>query len=159
MQQGFIALQNAIERQIIYETTSATPGDLPELLIERFPYPAYVEDFLGMVLEFALPTLFVIAFIYNSINTIKYITLEKEMQLKESMKIMGLPSYMHWIAWFTKTIIFQVIIISILTGLFKIKFSGLSVFTYSNWIIIWLFLFCYVLAAVTYSFMFTTFFN
>lgn len=55
-----------------------------------------------------------------------------------------------------------VIIISILTGMFKIQFSnrgGLAIFTHTNWLIIWLFLFLYVMAAVTYSFMFTTFFN
>ena len=100
------------------------------------------------------------AFVYNVINIIKYITIEKELQLKESMKIMGLPSYMHWIAWFTKCMIFQIVIISILTGLFKIHLAhGLAVFTNGNWMIIWLFFFVYVMAAVTYSLMFSAFFN
>lgn len=121
-----------------------------------------MEDIIGFILQFAFPFLFLIAFLYNTINIIKYITVEKEMQLKESMKIMGLPSYMHWLAWFTKCMLFQIIIISIITGMFKIQFSSrsnLAVFTHSNWIIIWLFLFLYVMAAVTFSFMFTTFFN
>lgn len=139
-----------------------TSDDLPHLFIQRFPYPAYVNDILGLILSFALPSLFLIAFLYNTINIIKYITVEKELQLKETMKIMGLPSYMHWIAWFTKCMLFQLIIISILTGMFKITFSsqsGLAVFTHTHWSIIWVFLFLYVMAAVTYSFMFSTFFN
>lgn len=162
--QGFISLQNAIEKQIIYMVMKNTSEglQLPEMKIKRFPYPAYINDVVGVILEFAIPSLFLIGFLYNTINNIKYITVEKELQLKESMKIMGLPSYMHWLAWFTKCMIFQLVIISVITGMFKIPFSdrgGLAVLTYSNWIIVWLFLFIYVMAAVTYSFMFTTFFN
>lgn len=160
--QGFIALQNAIEREIIVMASGKTIDELPQLWMQRFPYPAFVNDVIGFILEFAIPSLFLIAFLYNTINIIKYISVEKEMQLKESMKIMGLPSWLHWLAWFAKCMIFQVVIISIITGMFKIQFSnrsGLAVFTHTNWFIIWLFLFLYVLAAVTYCFMFTTFFN
>lgn len=67
---------------------------------------------------------------------------------------------MHWVAWFTKCMLFQVVIISILTVMFKIKLTkGLAIFTNSNWFIVWIFLFVYAMAAVTYSFMFSTFFN
>lgn len=149
-----------MERQIIFALNpSVDPESIPELRIQRFPYPAYIEDIIGIILEFAFPSLFLIGFLYNCINIIKYITVEKELQLKETMKIMGLPSYMHWLAWFAKCMLFQIIIISILTGMFKIRFNGMAVFTNSNWIIIWLFLFLYVMALVTYSFMFSTFFN
>ncbi|CRK89801.1 CLUMA_CG003438, isoform A [Clunio marinus] len=160
--QGFIQIQNAIDKQIIHETSNLTLEDLPKLFIRRFPYPSYVLDIVGFILEFALPSLFLIGFLYNNINIIKYITIEKELQLKEAMKIMGLPSYMHWIAWFTKCMIFQLVIISIITGMFKIGFSsrsGLAVLTYADWTVVWVFLFLYVMAAVTYSFMFSTFFN
>lgn len=158
--QGFIALQNSIERNYIALTTTA--ANIPEIMIQRFPFPAYVDDVIGFILEFILPLLFLIAFLYNTINIIKYITIEKELQLKEAMKIMGLPSWLHWLAWFTKVMTFMIIIISIITGLFKIPFGSrgdLSVFTYADWTVLWFFLFTYVLAAVTYSFMFSTFFN
>lgn len=155
--QGFIALQNLIERQIIQEVS---PVDIPEVTIQRFPYPPYIEDIIGFVLEFAFPFLFLIAFLYNCINNIKYITVEKELQLKETMKIMGLPSYMHWLAWFTKCMMFQLVIITVLTVMFKIQMTkGLAVFTHSNWLIVWIFFLLYSVAAVTYSFMFSTFFN
>ena len=161
IRQGFIAIQNLLEKQIIYQVApNWAPTDIPELKIQRFPYPAYVEDIIGFILEFAFPSLFLLAFLYNCINIIKYITIEKELQLKEAMKIMGLPSYMHWLAWFTKCMLFQLIIISILTGMFKIQLTkGLAVFTNGNWLIIWLFMFIYVMCVVTYSFMFSTLFN
>ena len=160
-QQGFIGLQNAIERQIIIETSpDAQIQNIPPLRIQRFPFPGFIDDIIGFILQFMIPALFVLAFIYNVINNIKYVTIEKELQLKESMKIMGLPGYMHWIAWFTKCMIFQIVIISILTGMFKIRINhGLAVFTHTNWFILWMFLFIYSMAAVTYSFMFSTFFS
>lgn len=155
-QQGFIALQNLIERQIIHEVM---PVDIPVVLIQRFPYSPYVEDGTGVALNFVIPILFLIAFLYNCINNIKYITVEKELQLKESMKIMGLPSHIHWLAWFTKCMLFQVIVISALTVMLKCETKGLPVFIHSNWLILWLFLFLYAMAAVTYSFMVSTFFS
>lgn len=57
--------------------------------------------------------------------------------------------------------IFQIIIISIVTGLVKIPFAaqeGLAVFTHTHWSVLWVFFFTYALAGVTFSFMFSTFF-
>lgn len=162
VRQGFIALQNAIDRHIIYATANVGSRVMPSIYIQRYPYPSYVDDVFSQVMEFFIPFLLLIAFLYNCINNIKYITIEKELQLKESMKIMGLPNYMHWIAWFTKCMIFQVIIISIVTGMFKVKFqsqSGLAVFTHTDWTVLWLFFFLYSLTIVTYSFMFSVFFS
>lgn len=60
---------------------------------------------------------------------------------------------------FIKCMLFQVLIITVLTVMFKIQMNkGLAVLTHSNWLIIWIFLFLYSVAAVTYSFMFSTFF-
>lgn len=135
--------------------------EIPPMFIQRFPFPEYVNDMLGLVLEFAIPLIFMVAFLYPAINNIKYVAIERELQLKESMKIMGLPGYLHWIAWFTKCMAFQIVIISIVTGLVKIPFAssgGLSVFTHTNWSVLWVFFFLYALAGVTYSFMFSTFF-
>lgn len=57
--------------------------------------------------------------------------------------------------------LFQIIIISIITGLVKIPFTaqeGLAVFTHTHWSVLWVFFFLYSLAGVTFSFMMSTFF-
>lgn len=156
-------IQNALERELIRELAeqNSQTVNFPQLNVRRYPFPEYVNDILGLVLEFAIPLIFMIAFLYSAVNNIKYIALEKELQLKETMKIMGLPNYLHWFAWFAKCIIFQIIIISIVTGLVKIPFSaqeGLAVFTHTHWSVLWVFFFTYALAGVTFSFMFSTFF-
>jgi ATP-binding cassette subfamily A (ABC1) protein 3 len=162
IRQGFSLLQNLIDRAIIRKMSDNPNVEFPDLFIRRMPFPEYVNDILGLILEFAIPLIFMVAFLYSAINNIKYIAVEREMQLKEAMKIMGLPGYMHWIAWFTKCMTFQIIIISVITGLVKIPFasrSGLAVFTHTHWSILWVFFFIYALAGVTFSFMFSTFFS
>jgi ATP-binding cassette, subfamily A (ABC1), member 3 len=151
-------IQNLLEREIIRHHVSVP--DFPRIFVQRYPYPAYVLDILGLVLEFAIPLIFMIAFLYSAINNIKYVALEKELQLKEAMKIMGLPGYLHWIAWFTKCMLFQIIIISIVTIMVTIPFEdGLAVFTHTSWSVLWVFFFLYSLAGVTFSFMFSTLFS
>lgn len=154
-------IQNIVERELIRELSNDMTLQFPQLIVQRYPFPEYVNDILGLILEFAIPIIFMVAFLYSAINNIKYIAIEKELQLKEAMKIMGLSSYLHWIAWFTKCILFQIVIISIVTGLVKIPFEsqgGLAVFTHTDWSVLWVFFFLYSLAGVTFSFMMSTFF-
>lgn len=83
-------IQNIVERELIRQLSGNPTLDFPELHVQRYPYPEYVNDILGLILEFAIPIIFMVAFLYSAINNIKYIAIEKELQLKEAMKIMGL---------------------------------------------------------------------
>lgn len=97
---ALLAFKTSLKRQIIYVTqwrficvaTTLKAQDIPELSLRKLPYPSYVNDIIGFFFQFIFPLLFLIAFLYNCINIVKYISIEKEFQLKESMKIMGLPS-------------------------------------------------------------------
>lgn len=60
---------------------------------------------------------------YFSVNTIRFITIEKERQLKEAMKIMGLPNWIHWIGWFIKSYVYLIIIITVLVAVLKVTFD------------------------------------
>ncbi len=84
-------IQNVLDRELIRHFAGNPNLVLPSLNVHRYPFPEYTIDLLGLVLEFALPLIFMIAFLYSAINIIKYIAIEKELQLKEAMKIMGLP--------------------------------------------------------------------
>lgn len=83
-------IQNIVERELIRQLSGNLNYQFPELSVQRYPYPEYVNDILGLILEFAIPIIFMVAFLYSAINNIKYIAIEKELQLKEAMKIMGL---------------------------------------------------------------------
>lgn len=59
-------------------------------LQQKFPYPPFVSDSLLQTLYRVFSLFILLSFVYPCINIIKFITAEKEHQLKEAMKIMGL---------------------------------------------------------------------
>lgn len=73
---------------------------IPNLLLQRFPYPPYLSDPLLLGLEAFVPLIIMTSFLYTSINIVKYITVEKEKQLKEAMKIMGLSNWLQYVESF-----------------------------------------------------------
>ncbi|XP_053680207.1 phospholipid-transporting ATPase ABCA3-like [Anopheles nili] len=156
----FLQIQSAISRSILQER--APNFQFPDVYLSRYPYPPFYSDLLLTGLENLLPLIIVIAFFYTCINTVKYITVEKERQLKEAMKIMGLSSWLHWTAWFVKCIILLIISISMITILLCVSITSntdLAIFTFSNWFAIWFYLFMYSLATITFCFMMSTFFS
>ncbi|XP_058065569.1 phospholipid-transporting ATPase ABCA3-like [Anopheles bellator] len=156
----FLQLQSAISRSIVLER--APNYQLPDVYLSRYPYPPFYSDPLLTGLENLLPLIIVIAFFYTAINTVEYITVEKEKQLKEAMKIMGLSSWLHWSAWFVKCITLLLISISIITVLLCVSITTnteLAIFTFANWFAIWFYLFIYSLATITFCFMMSTFFS
>lgn len=90
------------------------------------------------------------------------ITVEKEKQLKEAMKIMGLPSGLHWLAWFVKIMLFQIITISLMVVLLKVSWypdTHVSVFTNTDWSALWVFMLCYSISITTFCFMMSVLFS
>lgn len=78
------------------------------------------------------------------------------------MKIMGLPGWLHWTAWFIKTFILYFISVALMTVFMTAKwYSGtdLAVLTHSNPFIIFLFFVCYACATITYCFAISVFFT
>ncbi|XP_038108176.1 ATP-binding cassette sub-family A member 3 [Culex quinquefasciatus] len=158
--ESFIAVQSALSRAIILERDPT--AEFPPVFLQRFPYPPYYSDPLLTGLENLLPLIIVIAFFYSAINTVKYITVEKERQLKETMKIMGLSSWLHWAAWFVKCILLLAISISLITVLLCVDLttnSDLAIFEYADWTVVWVYLFVFSVATVCFCFMMSTIFS
>ncbi|XP_058835899.1 phospholipid-transporting ATPase ABCA3-like [Topomyia yanbarensis] len=158
--ESFIAVQCAIDRAIILEHDS-TVKMLP-VFLERFPYPPYYSDPLLTGLENLLPLIIVIAFFYSAINIVKYITVEKERQLKETMKMMGLSSWLHWSAWFVKCVLLLAVSISLVTILLCLDLttnSDLAILEYAHWSVIWMYLLVFSVTTICYCFMMSTMFS
>ncbi|KAJ9596524.1 hypothetical protein L9F63_012466, partial [Diploptera punctata] len=95
-------------------------------------------------------------------STVKVITMEKERQLKESMKIMGLPNWLHWTAWFLKSFLFLMITVVLIVILLKVPWyqgSDLSVFTSSDASLLLAFYACFMIAVICFCFMVSVFFT
>ncbi|KAF5269887.1 hypothetical protein FQR65_LT05685 [Abscondita terminalis] len=163
--EGFLLLQEHLSHSIIrYHKKIANNSDYDRasvpIRLQRLPYPKYTSDFLLSSLDIFIGTVFMLSFVYTCINIVKIITTEKELQLKETMKIMGLPNWLHWTAWFFKSFITILISIIIMTILLTVKWypnSEYTIFTNSNPLVIFLILILFTTSTITFSFAVSTF--
>lgn len=79
--EGFLTLQYHISKEII-KYHSNDNDELPQVFMQRFPYPSWISDPLQMAMQSFVSLVFMIAFSSVCINTVKVITIEKEKQLK-----------------------------------------------------------------------------
>lgn len=121
--EGFSAMQDAIARTFTkMKCASEDCKSMPNIQMRRFPYPPHVDDILLDAFERAVALFIMLSFVYQIISTVRFIAVEREMQLKEVMKIMGMPVYLHWSCWFVQTMAFTVVSISFIVGILKVNF-------------------------------------
>lgn len=111
--QGFLTIQNAIAKSFI-EMNNGNKTT-PEIVINRFPFPSYTLNVIASQFSLILPLLFLLCLNYTFMNTVRFISIEKENQLKEAMKIMGLAGWMHYLSWFIRTMIMLSITMFLIT--------------------------------------------
>lgn len=153
----FLMIQNEIDREFIRALKNTT---LPSLKLQAFPYPSITEDpFLTMAAAI-FPVLFVLCMIMSVKNVIKNITVEIETSLKESMKMMGLSSSIHWFSWFTKCFIMLIIPFTINCILMTSKLvSEVPMFMYSNPILVWILFGTYIVSVIAFCFLMSAIFK
>ncbi|CAH4032669.1 unnamed protein product [Pieris brassicae] len=159
----FLAVQHAISQEIIKQK-SGKPINT-KIYLQRFPQNAYRKDDLLVAMERFISMIIMLCFAYTFVNTVRVVTAEKELQLKETMTIMGLPSWLHWLAWFIKQFSFLLISVVLMVILFKIPFNATidgerySVFTYTPWSVLLFFMVLFVMASLAFCFMVSVFFT
>ncbi|XP_053607354.1 ATP-binding cassette sub-family A member 2-like isoform X2 [Plodia interpunctella] len=155
----FIQLQHVISRELISKISGRDLSDF-KVDFQRFPHPAYNDDRAIEVLQALFPMFIMITFSYTAINITRAVTVEKELQLKETLKIMGLPTWIHWMAWFWKQFIFLLITSALLIVIVKINWfeseEGLTdyaVFTNTHWTILIVYMALYCACTIFFCFM------
>ncbi|XP_055460807.1 ATP-binding cassette sub-family A member 17-like isoform X2 [Psammomys obesus] len=160
--EGFLAIQHAVDKAIMqHHAPSAAPNMFKNLkvLLQRFPFRSHIQDPFLVILQNEFPLLLMLSFICVELIIINSILLEKERKQKEYMCMMGLESWMHWVAWFITFFISVLIAVSVMTILFCTKMSHVAVFRNSNPILIFIFLMCFAIATIFFAFMMSTFFH
>ncbi|KAJ0177199.1 hypothetical protein K1T71_007208 [Dendrolimus kikuchii] len=159
----FLAVQHAISQEIIKHKTGNSVNT--KVYLQRFPQIAYRDDQLLVALERFISMIIMLCFAYTFVNTVRVVTAEKELQLKETMTIMGLPSWLHWLAWFIKQFSFLCISVVLIVILLKIPFNrtaegdGYSVLTFTPWTVLLFFMLLFIIASLAFSFMVSVFFT
>lgn len=114
--EGFTTIQNAMAKAFIINM-SQTGTQIDHIEVQRFPSskkikPSYLDHAITISTG-SLMLMIGLCFIF--MNTVRFVTFEKEKQLKETMKIMGLASWMHYLGWFIRTLIMLSISMALIT--------------------------------------------
>ncbi|XP_055596640.1 phospholipid-transporting ATPase ABCA1-like [Uranotaenia lowii] len=160
--EGFLSIQHFIFKSFVERVKQIQDQTVPDVILQRFPYPPFLEDSFPSSLTTFLPISVMLAFIYPCISIVKSILFEKEKQIKEAMKIMGLSNWILWSTWFVKCLVFIIISVSLVVLFLKVPWyrtPNVSVLTHSDWGVLWLFFFIYGIALITFSFMLSTIFS
>ncbi|CAH0723431.1 unnamed protein product, partial [Brenthis ino] len=162
----FIALQHTISMELISRVAGERLQDAFPVNIQRYPHPSYMQDLAVQTLIFIFPMFFMISFSYTAVNIVRNVTVEKELQLKETMKIMGLPTWLHWTAWYFKQMIYMIIITGFILIILKVNwfttedgFRGYAVFTNTPWTVLLFYITLYLSCTIFFCFMISGLFS
>ena len=106
-----------VEHAVIAQHAGRNITDIPGISVQQMPYPCYIEDrsvnisiatvfIIIHIVRFIIaiartfPLFMTLAWVYSASMIIKSIVHEKEMRLKETMRVMGLGNGVHWVSWF-----------------------------------------------------------
>ncbi|MGH0166632.1 UNVERIFIED_CONTAM: hypothetical protein FKN15_051339 [Acipenser sinensis] len=101
------------------------------------------------------PMFMVLAWIYSVSMIVKSIVLEKELRLKETLKVMGVSNGVIWYTWFIDSFLMM----ATSTGILTFVIMEGNVLHYSNPVIVFLFLLTFTVATIMQCFLMSVFFN
>ncbi|KAF4015502.1 hypothetical protein G4228_007417 [Cervus hanglu yarkandensis] len=163
IREGFLAVQHAVDRAIMHYHANASAHQLFEkltVIAKRFPYPPFISDPFLVAIQYQLPLLLMLSFTYTSLSIIRAIVQEKEKKLKEYMRMMGLSSWLLWTAWFLLFFLLLLVAVSFMTLLFCVKVKkDVAVLAHSDPALVLVFLACFAVSSISFSFMVSTFFS
>nr|KAG5699338.1 hypothetical protein BaRGS_004275 [Batillaria attramentaria] len=160
--QSFIYTQRIIDEALIRQWAPSAAQNLgvDKWALQRIPFPPYINDAMTQVLQQNFPVILMLSFILSVIIMSKNIVQEKELQLKESMKLMGLSAAAHWTAWFVQFFIYLVVVCIIYTLFMSIGVGGKqAVLVFSDPSVVLVFLLLYSVCIISYCFFVSTLVN
>eukprot|EP00903_Cladosiphon_okamuranus_P008962 g8576.t1 len=150
-QSAVLMLQQLVDAWIMEsEGSTAAP---PVVRITEFPHPPYDEDGFWEQVGTMFALLVVISVLYPVSNVISSLVKEKELRIKEGLKMMGLTDLAHTSSW-----IFHFFCIFFFTAILMVLASG-GLFEYSDPALIFIYLFLFFMASTAFCFFVSSFFS
>ncbi|XP_052003577.1 phospholipid-transporting ATPase ABCA1-like [Xyrauchen texanus] len=150
---GFVYLQDMLDRGIIRVQTGISQP--LGVYAQQMPYPCYVDDAFVSSIGTILPMFLVLAFVYTVCQTIKGLVLEKELRLKEVLRVVGVRNSAIWFCWFIENMVLLTIPCAFISVMVKYG----KVLRYSDPTVIFVFLLVFCLATVMQCFFISVFFS
>uniref|UniRef100_A0A3B5KYM5 ABC transporter domain-containing protein n=1 Tax=Xiphophorus couchianus TaxID=32473 RepID=A0A3B5KYM5_9TELE len=150
---GFAYLQDMIDHAVIrLQTSKSQPLGV---FVQQIPYPCFVDDAFIQSIGTILPMFLVLAFMYSVCMTIKSLVLEKELRLKEVLRVVGVQNGALWSSRFTENIVLLTVPCVLISILLKYG----KVLQYSDPSVIFVFLLVFCLATISQCFLISVFFS
>ncbi|XP_044266047.1 phospholipid-transporting ATPase ABCA1-like [Tribolium madens] len=157
---GFAALQVAIDLAFLELQTLKSPKI--DFSIQEFPDPPHTDDSgLSQLFIYFLPLITIFSFIFLCPAVLQKVGEEKHSGTKEFMKMVGMNSSMLWLGWFIHALMTNLFSIIVIVVLMKVPFWGVPYppIEYSSGVVLFVFLFLYCMAAITFCFLVATIIN
>ncbi|XP_068901248.1 phospholipid-transporting ATPase ABCA3-like isoform X1 [Tenebrio molitor] len=161
---GFAALQVAIDQAFIEMHLSENDNKYKNLIlsIQQFPDPPHTLDSgLNQLFIYFLPLSTIFSFIFLCPAVLQRVGEDKCSGTKEFLKMVGMKSWMLWLGWLIHALLTNLFSIVVVIILMKVPFWGVAYppIEFSNGVILFLFLFFYCMAAITFCFLIATIMN
>ncbi|XP_043729287.1 ATP-binding cassette sub-family A member 13 isoform X2 [Cervus elaphus] len=150
----FVPLQDMIERAIISVQTGQEALD-PAAQTQAIPYPCHTSDLFLNNVGFFFPLIMMLTWMVSVASMVRKLVYEREIQLEEYMRMMGVHPAVHFLAWLLENV--AVLTVSSAALALILKVSG--VFTYSSAWIVFLFLLDFGVSVVTLSYLLSALFS
>ncbi|XP_059547910.1 phospholipid-transporting ATPase ABCA3-like [Myotis daubentonii] len=160
--EGFLLMQHALDKAIMKYHNHKTAQQLftnVHVFVQRFPYPRYDHDYFYVLFSVFAPLVILFVFIVNYLTILQSVVWEKENRLKEYQLMIGLSNWMLWAAYFFTFLMLYLVIIFLTCLLFFVKMKPLPIIQYSDPSLVFVFLLCFAIATIFFSFMVSTFFS
>ncbi|CAM4633927.1 unnamed protein product [Caretta caretta] len=151
---AFIYIQDSIERAIIELQTGKSPEEIA-VQVQATPYPCYNKDMFLSSVTYSLPFALMAAWSLFIAAFVKKLVQEKDLRLYEYMKMMGVNSSSHFIAWFIESATFLLITVMFLIIILKVG----NILPKINVVILFLYLMDYSLSIIAMCYLISVFFN
>nr|XP_036672613.1 ATP-binding cassette sub-family A member 2 isoform X3 [Drosophila suzukii] len=148
---GFLLIQDQLS-QIFIEFKSSTFKNNTKVKMNHFPYPSYMPSHYAESTKF-MTYMMLVSFFYPCITIAQNIVAEKERQQKAILNTMGFKNSIHWLAWYTKSMILLMLCLLIIIIIFAIG----SIYEFSNLICLIIVLIVYIHSLVFFAFFVSSF--
>ncbi|XP_068041307.1 ATP-binding cassette sub-family A member 13 [Anomalospiza imberbis] len=150
----FIPLQDMIERAIISAQTGTDTSETA-IQVQAMPYPCHTSDLFLNNIGFFFPLMMMLTWMVSVAGMVRKLVYEREINLEEYMRTMGVYPAIHFFAWFLENVI--VLTVSSCALATILKASG--IFAYSNGFLVFLFLLEFGVTVIMLSYFLGAFFS
>ena len=121
--------------------------------VKGYPFPAYSTNLGSTFASVFFGLVYVFTFCITVVVVVKGVTVEKELRIREGMKIFGLSDLAYWSSWFV-TSYTSLLLVSLLVSV-----VGIYPFRYTDWTLTFAFLALWTCQLVAFCFCLTTLFS